>query len=117
VTVAALVALALAAVNIGLAVGGYKIQGHRTAWPGVAVFSALLLTMAWGLWRARYWAVLGMEALLAITMLVFALALPLASNLRAVVLSVGILIPAGTLFWYLIKAMARIQMPQRRPVE
>jgi hypothetical protein len=78
------------------------------------VFTVLLLFMAWGLWRARYWAVLGMEALLAITMLVFALALPFASNLRAVVLSVGVLVPATALFWFLIKAMARIQMPERR---
>jgi cation transport ATPase len=114
VTVAAALALLLALANLVLAAAGYKIQGHKTAWPGVIVFTVLLLFMAWGLWRARYWAVLGMEALLAITMLVFALALPFASNLRAVILSVGILIPATALFWFLIKAMARIQMPERR---
>jgi cation transport ATPase len=114
VTVAAALALLLALANLVLAAAGYKIQGHKTAWPGVIVFTVLLLFMAWGLWRARYWAVLGMEALLAITMLVFALALPFASNLRAVILSVGVLIPATALFWFLIKAMARIQMPERR---
>jgi hypothetical protein len=117
VTVAAVIAVGLALANVGLALAGWKIQGHRTAWPGVVVFTVLLLAMAAGLWRARYWAVLGMEALLGITMMVFALALPFAGNLRAVVLSVGILIPAGALFWFLIRAMARIQMPERRPVE
>jgi hypothetical protein len=117
VTAAAVIAFGLAVANIGLAAAGWKIQGHRTAWPGVILFSILLLAMGAGLWRARYWAVLGMEALLAITMLLFALALPFASNLSAVLLSVGVLIPASILFWFLIKAMARIQMPERRPVE
>jgi hypothetical protein len=47
-------------------------------------------------------------------MMLFGLALPFAGNLRAVLVSVAVLLPAGTLFWYLIKAMARIQMPERR---
>jgi hypothetical protein len=47
-------------------------------------------------------------------MMLFGLALPFASNLRAVFVSLAVLIPAATLFWFLIKAMARIQMPQRR---
>jgi hypothetical protein len=114
VTVAAVIAGALVVANIALAVGGYKIQGKHPAVAGVVVFTGLLLAMAIGLWRVRYWAVLGMEALLAITMLLFSLALPFASNVRAVVVSVAVLIPAATLFWFLIRAMARIQMPDRR---
>jgi hypothetical protein len=114
VTVAAVIAGGLVVANIALAVGGYKIQGKHPAVAGVVVFTALLLAMAIGLWRVRYWAVLGMEALLAITMLLFSLALPFASNVRAVVVSVAVLIPAATLFWFLIRAMARIQMPDRR---
>ena len=114
VTVAAVVAAVLVVVNIAMAISGYKIQGKTAALPGVIVFTILLGAMAWGLWRARYWAVLGMQALLAITMLLFGLALPLAGNLRAVFVSLAVLIPAATLFWFLIKAMARIQMPERR---
>ena len=114
VTVAAVVAAVLVVANLALALGGYKIQGHKSSLPGAVVFTALLGAMAWGLWRARYWAVLGMEALLGITMLLFALALPFASNVRAVVVSLAILIPSALLFWYLIRAMARIQMPDRR---
>jgi hypothetical protein len=114
VTVAAVLAGGLVIANIALAVGGYEIQGKKPAVAGVFVFTALLLAMAIGLWRGRYWAVLGMEALLAITMLLFSLALPFASNLRAVVVSIVVLIPAGVLFWFLIRAMARIQMPDRR---
>ena len=114
VTVAAVVAAVLVVANLALALGGYKIQGHKSSLPGAVVFTALLGAMAWGLWRARYWAVLGMEALLGITMLLFALALPFASNVRAVVVSLAVLIPSALLFWYLIRAMARIQMPDRR---
>ena len=51
---------------------------------------------------------------LVIAMLLFALALPFAGNLSAVLLSVGVLIPASTLFWFLIKAMARQLAKQGR---
>jgi hypothetical protein len=109
VTIAAAIAFGLVVANVALALGGYKIQGHKSSIPGAIVFTVLLLAMAWGLWRARYWAVLGMEALLGITMMLFALALPFASNARAVGVSLAVL-----LFWFLIRAMARIQMPERR---
>jgi hypothetical protein len=114
VTVAAALAFALVLANLALALGGYKIQGHKSSIPGALVFTVLLLAMAWGLWRARYWAVLGMEALLGITMMLFGLALPFASNVRAVLVSLAVLIPSAVLFWFLIRAMARIQMPERR---
>jgi hypothetical protein len=114
VTIAAVIAFGLVVANVALALGGYKIQGHKSSIPGALVFTVLLLAMAWGLWRARYWAVLGMEALLGITMMLFALALPFASNVRAVVVSLAVLIPSALLFWFLIRAMARIQMPERR---
>jgi hypothetical protein len=114
VTVAAVVAAGLVIANIALAIGGYKIHGSRPALPGVIVFTVLLGAMAIGLWRARYWAVLGMEALLGITMMLFGLALPFANNVRAVLVSAVVLIPAALLFWFLIRAMARIQMPERR---
>jgi hypothetical protein len=114
VTVAALVALALALTEIGFALAGYEIRGKGAAWPGVILFTVLLLVMAWGLWRARYWAVLGMQALLGLAIVLFGLLLGIASNLQAVLISLGVIIPAGTLFWFLVKAMARIQMPDRR---
>ena len=114
VTIAAVLASVLVVANIAMAIGGYEIQGKKPGIAGVVVFTLLLGAMAWGLWQARYWAVLGMEALLGITMMLFGLALPFASNLRAVVVSLAVLIPAGVLFWFLIRAMARIQMPERR---
>jgi hypothetical protein len=71
------------------------------------------------MWRTRYWAVLGFEALLGITIVIAALSLAVASNVQAVLLCVAIIVPAGVLFYRLVRAMARIQMPtspsQRRP--
>jgi len=66
-----------------------------------------------GMWRARYWAVLGMQTLLTLTVLIAAVGLLNVQNVRAGVLVLAILVSAGTLFWFLVKSMARIQMPQR----
>ena len=115
VTVAAFVALALAIANVAFLIAGVEVRGHKQAAGGVLLLSGLMLVAAVGLWRARYWAVLGFELLLALTIIYAALSLTVASNLAAVLLSVGIIALAGPLFWKLIRAMARIQMPDRRP--
>jgi hypothetical protein len=57
--------------------------------------------------------VLGMQTVLALTILSAFLALVNAGNVLAVVLVIAIVASAGTLFWYLVRAMARIQMPER----
>ncbi len=75
--------------------------------------AGLMILIAVGMWRARYWAVLGLQALLALTIIGAALAAMLASSLWAAVLAFLILAASGTLFWFLVKAMARIQMPKR----
>jgi hypothetical protein len=73
----------------------------------------ILVVVAVGMWRVRYWAVLGMQTVLLLTILFAALALPGAGDAPAVLLLALILAVAGTLFWFLVKAMARIQMPPR----
>jgi hypothetical protein len=113
VTAAAVVAAALLAMNIAGAVFGYDAPGGGSKAGPLLVYAVLLGAMTWGLWRARYWAVLGMQALLALTMLIAGLQLPLAANALSAVLAALIFVGAGTLFWFLIKAMARIQMPER----
>jgi hypothetical protein len=70
--------------------------------------------MAWGMWRARYWAVLGFQTLLVFVL--FAAAWGLATEAGSVVqvlASLGLLAVTGTFFWFMVKAMARIQMPSR----
>ena len=65
------------------------------------------------MWRLKYWAVLGMQTLLAITIVICSLALVTATSIVAALILVVMLGAAGTLFWFLVKAMARIQMPDR----
>ena len=52
-------------------------------------------------------------ALLGIIIVIFAVLLATASNLHSVAIAVGVILASGTLFWKLVKAMARIQMPPR----
>jgi hypothetical protein len=56
-----------------------------------------------------------MEALLGLMIIVFSLLAVMASNIQSALIALAIVVAAGTLFWYLVKAMARIQMPERRP--
>jgi hypothetical protein len=114
VTAAALVTGILLLMNIAAAIFGYDAPGGGSKGGPLVVYALLLGAMTWGLWRARYWAVLGMQALLALTMLVAGLQLPLAADVGSALLAGTIFIGAGTLFWFLVKAMARIQMPERR---
>jgi hypothetical protein len=110
VTIGAIVAVALVVVQIPL----YLLWDgdQRPALPGFLFFMGLMLVMAWGMWTVRYWAVLGFQALLALAILAAALSLMVASNLLAAVVCLAILVPAGWLFYKMVKALARIQMPK-----
>jgi hypothetical protein len=114
VTVAAVVAALLAAVNVVLMLAGFEVNGERPAPGGTILFAALMLVAAYGMWRAKYWAVLGFQALLALTIVIAATALLVASNVAAVALCVTIVGLGGWLFWKLVRALARLQMPDRR---
>ena len=113
VTVGALVAAGLGLLNLALYAAGLEIDGERPQIVGVLGFSALMLTAGWGMWRARYWAVLGMQALLGLLIVILSLVLVTARDVWGVIVLLAIIIPAGTLFWFMVKAMARIQMPTR----
>ena len=115
VTVGAVVAALLGLANLIAYLAGAEISGDRPAITGILSYTALMLTAAVGMWRAKYWAVLGMEAILGILLVVFMVLLFTASNLVTVLISLAVIVPAGALFWFLIKAMARIQMPERAP--
>jgi uncharacterized membrane protein len=117
VTVGAIAATGLALANLIAALLGYNpgqdSLSHGSKLTGTLAATALLVVVAYGMWRARYWAVLGMQTLLGLTIVGAALALLTAVNVWALVLVILILLSSGTLFWFLIKAMARIQMPER----
>ena len=77
---------------------------------------ALLMgIMAWGMWRARYWAVLGFQLMLVFLIFsaVFGLAVQ-AASVAQFAATLGLLAVAGTFFFFMVKAMARIQMPTQR---
>jgi hypothetical protein len=112
VTVGAIVAALAALANLIALVLAYDSDQPGKSFT-TALGTAVLVLVAVGMWRARYWAVLGLQALLALTMIGGALALLLASNLWAGTLAFLIVAASGTLFWFLVKAMARIQMPKR----
>jgi hypothetical protein len=113
VTAAAILAALLGIGNLVLLAAGYEVdEGGQTA--GALIFAALMAVAAVGMWRCRYWAVLGFEALLGIAIVFSALSLMVASNATAVLLCVAIIAVASPLFWFLIRAMARIQLPARR---
>jgi hypothetical protein len=113
VTAGAIATLLLAAANVVAYAAGLEIQGRRPGALGIAAFTALMLTMAIGLWRVRYWAVLGLEALLGLLLVILCLVLFTAENVKSVVILLAVIIPAAALFWFNIRAMARIQMPKR----
>jgi hypothetical protein len=74
--------------------------------------------MAWGMWHARYWAVLGFQLIL--VFLIFSAFFGLvvgASSVSQILATLGLLVVAGTFFYFMVKAMARIQMPTRDPRE
>ena len=114
---ALLVAIAVCALlAIGVVVGAatvHDLSRHGGSLPGAALLAALLVPLAVGMARRRYWAVLGFEGLLAFQILVTSLALTVASTLAAAggcLVAIGL---GGWLFWKLIRVMGRIQAGER----
>ena len=113
VTVAAILAALLVVANAVVYIAGWEVQGSQPSLRGLLAYSVVLGAAAVGMWRAKYWAVLGFEMLLAITIILTAAVLLRASNWQAVVFCVAVLGVCTPLFWFLIRAMARLQMPTR----
>ena len=112
VTVGAIVAALLTVAQTVAIVVGFDSDEPQTGVVGVFMIIALAV-VAWGMWRARYWAVLGMQTILGLTIVVSTVALVGASVVSGLILVFAIILPSGILFWLLVKAMARIQMPER----
>ena len=113
VTIAAVLALAIAVANLVLYLAGFDVRGEDPTVGGALVVCAVFAAAAIGMWRVKYWAVIGFEVLLGVLVVTAALSLMLASNLSGALLSVAVIAVSGPLFWFLIRAMARIQMPNR----
>jgi hypothetical protein len=115
VTVGAAVSAILAVVftvSAALAVAGVEVGGREPNAVPIALFALVLWAMAWGMFRARYWAVLGFQMLLVLVILASALGLVQVATVLQALATTALLLGAGLLFYFLIRAMARIQMPE-----
>jgi hypothetical protein len=114
---ALLIAIALCTVlALAVLIGGVTVRhlGRHGGSLAGAVFLALVLAaLARGMYRRRYWAVLGFQMLLAFQVLVTSLALVVASTILAAALCLLSIVLGGWLFWKLVRVMGRIQAGDR----
>jgi hypothetical protein len=99
-------------VSAVLAAAGVEVGGRDPEPVPIAFFAAVLWLMTWGMHRARYWAVLGFQMILVLTMLASALGLVQVATVLQALGTTVLLLGSGLLFYFLIRAMARIQMPE-----
>ena len=98
--------------NLALAASGWQLNvaEQPDLFQSLAL-PVLMLVLAVAMWQRRYWALVLFQAILGISIIFAFLFLLRASNLEAVLLSGGVLAVSGALFWFLVRAMARVQMP------
>jgi steroid 5-alpha reductase family enzyme len=92
---------------------GAEVNGDRPHLVQVIIPAVLMGVMSVGMWRVRYWAVLGFQAVLALLIIAAVLGAVSASTVGPIVGNLALIAIAGTLFYFMIRAMARIQMPER----
>ncbi|HUR86380.1 MAG TPA: hypothetical protein VMY78_13645 [Solirubrobacteraceae bacterium] len=114
VTFAAGVAFVFAIGNVLTALTGNDLSG-ASGDPVVTttVTTAVLLLAGFGMLARQYWAVLGFQTILGLQIIFFSLYLiGVQKWWQAIVciIAIGLL---GTLFWKLVRPMARLQMPTR----
>ena len=118
-TVVTLGAIVSALIVLSIAIGyaaGVEVNGEQPKLAQVVAPAVIMGMMAWGMWRARYWAVLGFQLVLVIVLFsaFFGLVVS-ASSVGQILGTLALLAVAGTFFYFMVKAMARIQMPDREP--
>jgi hypothetical protein len=114
IKISVLLTAVLGAINLVLFLAGAKpkVSGQQPKLAEILVFSGLMLMCSIGMWRLRYWAVLGFQTLLAIGLLGFSLALVRVNSIFWAILCVAIIGSGGYLFWKLVRVLSRIQMPE-----
>jgi hypothetical protein len=114
VTVGAVISGLIALSIVVSYLAGAEVSGEKPRLAQVLAPALLTGLMAWGMWRSRYWAVLGFQLILVFLIFsaVYGLALQ-AATVGQVLATLALLAVAGTFFWLMVKAMARIQMPTR----
>lgn len=115
VTVGAVVSGLIALSIVVGYLAGVQVDGEKPKFVQVLAPALILAVMSYGMWRARYWAVLGFQ--LVLVLVLFSAFLGLIATASTVTEFAGttlVLAGAGAFFYFMVKAMARIQMPERR---
>jgi len=114
VTIGAVISGLIAASILAGYLAGVEVDGERPRLAQVIAPALLMGLMSWGMWRARYWAVLGFQLILVFLIFsaVFGLAVQ-AASVTEIATTLALLVVSGTFFYFMVKAMARIQMPRR----
>ncbi len=110
---AAISALICLSIVIGYA-AGVEVDGDQPNLLQVVAPALIFGVMAWGMWQARYWAVLGFQTVLLLALIWASLSLVTATEWQQAIGNVLLIAGSGTLFYLNVKGMARIQMPERR---
>jgi len=114
VTIAAIVAFVFAVANLVATLTGDDLSSDQGDPTTFAITTTAVLVLAGiGMLARKYWAVLGFQCILGLQIVVFSLALTRVQKWWVgLVLAIFICL-LGVLFWKLIRAMARLQMPER----
>ena len=94
VTIGAVISALIALFTVGAWVVGAEVNGERPNVVQVFAPAILFAVMAWGMWNARYWAVLGFQAVMAILMVGAFLTLISATSLLGGVTPIVIVLAA-----------------------
>jgi hypothetical protein len=113
-TVAAIVSTLLAVAVVVGALTTEDLRDKGGSLPFGLFLGVVFLGLAWGMWHARYWAVLAFEAFLWFEVIMVTIALIVASTWSAFVLCILVIGLSGWLAWKLIRVMARIQAYDRQ---
>jgi hypothetical protein len=120
-TVVTLGAIVAALISLSVVIGyaaGVEVNGEQPKLPQVVAPAVIMGMMAWGMWHARYWAVLGFQLILVVVLFSAFFGLVVgASSVGQILGTLALLALAGAFFYFMVKAMARIQMPTRAPRE
>ncbi|MEI2702354.1 MAG: hypothetical protein V9E83_08135 [Baekduia sp.] len=111
--VAALVCVLLAAGNLITMAAGVEVSGEQNPVGRSVVLAFALSLLAGGIWSRSPVALLIFQALLIVTILFGFFGILSAANAAALIASTLVMLLAGTLFWKLIRVLARIQAPER----
>jgi len=114
VTIAAIVAFVFAVANVVATLTGDDLSSDQGDPTTFAITTTAVLVLAGiGMLARKYWAVLGFQCILGLQIVVFSLALTRVQKWWVGLALAIFICLLGVLFWKLIRAMARLQMPER----